>query len=136
MPLQDAEVATAARAASEAILLAVDEDSTNEVVGELLRGLEDDAAGCRTAAAALVGRYFKSAQVDLEEHVPVILGAAWMLCALVCAAAPEGSCPRHQEHLSCSWWIPTRQRCMRRGLRLVTSPLSCPRTTCTCTRGV
>jgi hypothetical protein len=55
--------------------MAVDDDSANEVVGELMRGLEDEAAGCRAAAAALSGFYFKSSQADLEEHTHIIIGA-------------------------------------------------------------
>lgn len=71
---QDAAIAQAARIASEAIVLAVDSDSIGDVVGELLRGLEDSAPGCRAAAANLAGFFFKAAQADLEEHLPVILG--------------------------------------------------------------
>jgi hypothetical protein len=72
---QDAELAQAARSAAEAIILAVDEDSLDEVVGELLRGLEDPSSGCRAASALLTGFYFKASQADLEEHVPTIIGA-------------------------------------------------------------
>lgn len=74
-PAQDPGIAAAARAAAEAVLLAVDESSVSEVVRELLRGLEDGSAGCRAATATLSGSYFKSLHAALEEHVPVILGA-------------------------------------------------------------
>jgi hypothetical protein len=88
---QDAEVAQAARAAAEAIIVAVDDDSANEVVGELMRGLEDEVAGCRAAAAALSGFYFKSSQADLEEHTHVIIGvhtACLRSADCRCAAPP------------------------------------------------
>lgn len=51
------------------------EEGANEFVGELLSGMEDDAAGCRAMAASLTGSYFKTAQSGLSEHVPVIVGA-------------------------------------------------------------
>ena len=79
---QDAGVAAAARTATESVLLAVDESSVDDVVRELVRGLDDDSAGCRAATASVSGFYFKSMQAALEEHVPPILGTHKHICDL------------------------------------------------------
>ena len=52
----------------------MDDSSMNDVVRELVRGLDDDSAGCRAATASVSGFYFKSMPAELEEHVPIILG--------------------------------------------------------------
>ena len=72
---QASDIAAAARAATEAVLLSVGESSASDVVRELQRGFDDDSAGCRAATASLAGFYFKSQQAELEEHVPAVLGA-------------------------------------------------------------
>ena len=81
---QASDIAAAARAATEAVLLSVGESSASDVVRELQRGFDDDSAGCRAATASLAGFYFKSQQAELEEHVPAVLGAK-------CSASCYGS---------------------------------------------
>ena len=72
----DAAVADAAASAAQVVVLAVEEDDVYQVIGELLSGLEDKMAGCRAAAARLVGFYMSSSQLEcLSSHTETLLSA-------------------------------------------------------------
>jgi hypothetical protein len=67
-------------------------------------------------------------QAELEEHIPVILGAHY-LQARKCDAADLGARATRQPRSSCSW----RTQTPLLGLRWATSRPRCQKTTCTST---
>ena len=112
------ELAAAGREGAEAILVAVEEGAEAEVLAELLRGMEDPSAGCRAAAAALAGFYFRANATRLAESVPVILtalirqladaGPAAVQAALAALGDVTGGLPKEE--------LAQHVRCMREGV--------------------
>jgi len=81
---EDTEVAGAAGAAVNSVLLAVDSENTYQVISELLAGIDSGSVSRRVAACRLTGQFVQSSPHELD--LPTVVGS---LVVLLADASPE-----------------------------------------------
>ncbi|KAL3681502.1 hypothetical protein R1sor_024458 [Riccia sorocarpa] len=106
----DENLAPLARKAAETVVMAVDFEGLDSLIGELVKGMGDPQAPVRRSSAYLCGFFFKNTKLDLEEEVPNIMTmlivmltdnddltvkAAWEALGCVTGTVPKENLPSY-----------------------------------------
>lgn len=110
MSEEEDELASLTKKAAETVVLAVDEEGVEQLIGELGRGLGDPQSFVRRGSAYLTGFLFKNTKFDLEDELSGLLTtlivmltdpdastmhAAWEALASVTGSIPKENLPSY-----------------------------------------
>ncbi|CAK9164333.1 unnamed protein product [Ilex paraguariensis] len=76
---EDMEVQNLAKKAAETVVLVIDEDGTESLISELLKGVGDNQASVRRSSSYLIGYFFKNSKLYLVDEAPNMISTLIIL---------------------------------------------------------